>query len=869
MNFPRIGLLCAALISQSTAIVQGAILDQTFLTPTQTMKITSPAASSSTVPSEHVDHVDNVDTHQYIDRRINGQVSSFVAPLIDGMHHRHDYLRRESVTIGGRDIPDKPDFLTHHLLRGGAQGPMSDGKSLLRALQYDVSRDPSSPKVPLKILHLGDSFSAGTGTDTYYGPKGCYRSKLNWGEVFAKSLEDIFHVSYINRACNGAVTSNLFRKKRMYDIPHFFKDLNLFPTKDPKECPEPSDDEYFENIETDRGWVCERYVKPQLESVTNEIDLVLITSGGNDLGFAFVVQYCFVPIFTTLKDCAEKIAFARKKLDNPLLFRNKIRDALLEIRKKLMENRSRGPARVILSSYPRLLPKGKAYFITQDVEGEDIPALYPAGSVIEMLAEDFDEEQRKAVAEANAKAEEDFVTYFDRTKDVFEGHEPDPDPFEENPDRWINELFEPSKIDFLTWYHPTIKGHSEWGDALSILGTAGAVGGSFEGSASIDLALVVDATGSMSDTIASVRRNLASLVNQLAAATSSYRVAVVSYQDIPPDGLYASRVDLSFTSNLSSIQEAIGNLDASEGGDTPETVFSGIKSAIDLPWRTGVTKLAIVIGDAGPKIDADGKEPVSNLTAAEIIASSIAVDPVQITFIDLNVLHDESVQQISSGTGGEIISGAGGIVSTLEGVIDTTSKQPFAWFGESIVGKVGTPVTFNAQGSYDPYGHKIDNYEWDFDGDGVFDTSSEKPFANHTYTAEFEGRAILRVHSIGGHALASALVIINEEGSVPQNPTFPCEINDRGLPIITNGNGTYIYCMAEEGSLMENVPGVTMGDNSDSSFMDSLIDSYSTHPSEWSTAQIAGVAGGVGICLLILCCLVYCCCCRRDKIGSK
>ena len=307
-------------------------------------------------------------------------------------------------------------------------------------------------------------------------------------------------------------------------------------------------------------------------------------------------------------------------------------------------------------------------------------------------------------------------------------------------------------------------------------------------------------------------------------------------------------------------------------GATPlKRCFSGIKSAIDLPWRTGVTKIAIVIGDAGPKLDADGKEPVSNLTAAQIIASSIAVDPVQNTFVDIaNLYSDESVQQISSGTGGQIISGASGIVSTLEGIIDTSSKQPFAWFGESIIGKIGTPVRFNAQGSYDPYGHGIDNYEWDFDGDGVFDTSSEEPFVNHTYSAEFEGHAILRVHSIGGHALASALVIVNEEGSVPQNPALPCEIDDSGLPIITTENGTYIYCMVEEGTFpMENVPGVTMGGNPDPSFMDSLMDTYSTHPSEWSTTQMAGVAVGVIIGLLILCCLVYCCCCRRDKIGSK
>ena len=437
MNFLRIGILCAVLISPSTTAiatdsnVQDEILEQTFSIRSQATKTkkqhstpsslfnsrigtASTAASSPNVLSKHLD------THQYTDRRTNGKFAILPGPPTDGMHGHHDHIRRKSVDVplGDHAIPDKPDFLTHHLLRGGI-GATTAGKFLSRTLQYDVSRDPSSPKVPLKILHLGDSYSAGTGTDTYYGPKGCYRSKLNWGEVFAKSLEDIFHVSYINRACNGAVTSNPFKKKRMYDIPHFFKDINLFPTKEPQECPEPSDDEYYENVETDKGWVCERYVKPQLDSVTNEIDLVLISSGGNDLGFAFVIQYCFVPLFTTANDCAEKIAFARKRLDEPTQFRHGIRNGLLEIRKKLMENRSRGPARVILSSYPRLLPKGKAYYVTQNLEDEDTPVIYPAGAVIEKLAEDFDEEQRKAVAEANAEAEEDFATDFDRTKDAW------------------------------------------------------------------------------------------------------------------------------------------------------------------------------------------------------------------------------------------------------------------------------------------------------------------------------------------------------------------------------------------------------------------------------------------------------------------
>lgn len=80
---------------------------------------------------------------------------------------------------------------------------------------------------------------------------------------------------------------------------------------------------------------------------------------------------------------------------------------------------------------------------------------------------------------------------------------------------------------------------------------------------------MVDTTGSMGDVIGSVRVSLASLVAQLAAATSDFRVAVVSYKDFPErcSGDYPSRVDQDFTNNLALIQAGLDSLVADGGCD--------------------------------------------------------------------------------------------------------------------------------------------------------------------------------------------------------------------------------------------------------------------------------------------------------------
>jgi hypothetical protein len=288
---------------------------------------------------------------------------------------------------------------------------------------------------------------------------------------------------------------------------------------------------------------------------------------------------------------------------------------------------------------------------------------------------------------------------------------------------------------------------------------------------------------------------------------------VVSYRDFPArtgySGDYSFKVIQTLTDDPALIQTAINSLSLGYGGDWPETVFSGIQAANDLEWRPGVTKIAIVIGDA-PALSPEPSP--SNLTASQIIANSIAIDPVQVIGVDVGYLnYNGAVGQIAAGTGGSVVSGISGLTSAISGILDRAAKQPFAWVGEAYVGKIGQPIQFNASGSYDPSGLPITRYEWDFDGDGTFDLETAEPGATHVYDAAFDGFIVLRVTGAGGTALASAPITVNTEGFVSQGGEKPCELDANGFSIVFNEEeGLFLNCTAtnfpraDEGDPLDN-----------------------------------------------------------------
>ncbi|MEM6998191.1 MAG: SGNH/GDSL hydrolase family protein, partial [Patescibacteria group bacterium] len=103
----------------------------------------------------------------------------------------------------------------------------------------------------INVLTLGDSYSAGNGAfdseDGYVGQNPCHRSEVNYSEQYVADLRDQgFNVNYKNRACSGWVTSQV------------------------------------------QGLI------EQPGVLSEDLDIVLMTIGGNDAKFSSVAAKCMV-----------------------------------------------------------------------------------------------------------------------------------------------------------------------------------------------------------------------------------------------------------------------------------------------------------------------------------------------------------------------------------------------------------------------------------------------------------------------------------------------------------------------------------------------------------------------------------------------
>lgn len=175
---------------------------------------------------------------------------------------------------------------------------------------------------------------------------------------------------------------------------------------------------------------------------------------------------------------------------------------------------------------------------------------------------------------------------------------------------------------YIKWLHYTAT-------ALPPGGTGSGPGSGSGSGKKVDLVFAIDTTGSMAPYIDSVVAASSSIVNALTSAHADYQVGVVDYKDSDYGcSDYDAVTDLSFSTDPSEIQSALSSLKGKvEGGcDTPEDVYSGIDRALHFPWRSGVTKAVIVMGDA-PGHD---PEPHTGLTLAKIQAEAYTVDPAQV-----------------------------------------------------------------------------------------------------------------------------------------------------------------------------------------------------------------------------------------------
>jgi lysophospholipase L1-like esterase len=153
------------------------------------------------------------------------------------------------------------------------------------------------------VVALGDSYTAGLllPLDSSSKPVGCFRSTANYGTLVAAALRA---PKYVNAACQSAGVVDL----------------------------------------TNSGQTADGINPPQLNSVTADDSLVMLTLGGDDLSFSHVLKGCMNPF---AGPCQQHYWYLPGQINAE---KTKMIGALNEIHRKAPH------ARVLMVGYPSLFP---------------------------------------------------------------------------------------------------------------------------------------------------------------------------------------------------------------------------------------------------------------------------------------------------------------------------------------------------------------------------------------------------------------------------------------------------------------------------------------------------------------------------------
>src|SRR5579862_9075034 len=125
----------------------------------------------------------------------------------------------------------------------------------------------------------------------------------------------------------------------------------------------------------------------------------------------------------------------------------------------------------------------------------------------------------------------------------------------------------------------------------------------------LDVAIVVDATGSMQNVIDEIKRRMDDLAASMQRLVPTSRVGVVAYRDRDDDKVATAPrqsedflvkwTDLTF--NVKKVQTFLDGIVAEGGGDWPEAVKDGLECAMrQLKWRQDAKKVIILVGSSPP-----------------------------------------------------------------------------------------------------------------------------------------------------------------------------------------------------------------------------------------------------------------------------
>ncbi len=115
----------------------------------------------------------------------------------------------------------------------------------------------------------------------------------------------------------------------------------------------------------------------------------------------------------------------------------------------------------------------------------------------------------------------------------------------------------------------------------------------------LDVALVVDATGSMQQVLKELTERMTVLTRTLQRLVPVARVGVVAFRDRDDEEYVTRTADL--TRNSAQVKAFLAGLRAAGGGDWEDGVKEGLESAIgSLAWSPNAKKVVILVGSSPP-----------------------------------------------------------------------------------------------------------------------------------------------------------------------------------------------------------------------------------------------------------------------------
>lgn len=309
----------------------------------------------------------------------------------------------------------------------------------------------------INILQLGDSYSAGNGAGFFseYGPRECHRNYRNWGWRLSTRLRAKgVAVNYQNRACSGAKTEAVLYQQEPengWQSPNYIKkyynkrfadgkDVISHINRDKTICYEPDVAVNYVNHRyvdgglafvwrkgsllpslvksepyTEVEYRCFRAISPQIDFINQDIDVVMMTLGGNDFNFESIAESCLAVY--DREYCPGLLEVAGNKLADQVDSQNN----KTEISKtpfshyytetlKAILNRLRPDAKVILVGYPQIVEADNTTKAGRQITDR-----------IRSLGSLLNTKQREMV-NSLSKQYPGRIQFIDNVADYFEGH---------------------------------------------------------------------------------------------------------------------------------------------------------------------------------------------------------------------------------------------------------------------------------------------------------------------------------------------------------------------------------------------------------------------------------------------------------------